>query len=360
MATETSLAYRIHLHERGPTSAEGIMRNLKLEEVPKPQPRAGQVLVRMKAAALNYRDLLVATDDERYKTRTVAPVVPLCDGAGVIERVNAGPGSSRWQVGDRVLVAAASDWKSAEPSTDGEMDNTRVIGASNIDGVLQQYVVANEDAVIPAPDGLSYEEVACLGGAYATAWNALYGWYVTLKKGDVVVVQGTGGTSTAVLQASFAAAAGAQVIVLSSSHEKTEAAKRLGATHGLDSNDPEWDVKVRELTGGRGADHVVDVVGASTIIRSLRAARPGGLVSAVGFLGGPEKNDLTLDIILGLKTIRGIVYASIPMLENMSAFVQKHGIKPVVGHVFEWAQAGEAYAALLNLNTTGKVVIKIE
>lgn len=149
------------------------------------------------------RDLLVATDDKRYKTRTVAPVVPLCDGAGVIERVNAGPDSSRWQVGDRVLVAAASDWKSAGPGTDGEMDNTRVIGASDIDGVLQQYVVANEDAIIPAPDSLSFEEVACLGGAYATAWNALYGWYITLKKDDVIVVQGTGGTSTAVLQASF-------------------------------------------------------------------------------------------------------------------------------------------------------------
>lgn len=173
------------------------------------------------------------------------------------------------------------------------------------------------------------------------------------------------------------------MIALSSSPEKLEAAKRLGAAHVLDSNDPEWDVKVRELTGGRGADHVVDVVGASTIVRSLHATRQGGLVTAVGFLSGSEKHDLIPDIIFGAKTgmwpsdaqsgstcirnryadslnqVRGIVYASIPMLENMSAFVEKHGIKPVLGHVFEWTEATEAYGALLNLNTAGKVVIRI-
>ncbi|KAI3393439.1 hypothetical protein diail_4275 [Diaporthe ilicicola] len=358
MASETSFAYRIHLHERGPTSAGGIIRNLKLEEVPKPQPQAGQVLVRMKAAALNYRDLLVATDDERYKTRTVSSVVPLCDGAGVIESVNAEMGSSRWRVGDRVLIAAGNNWKSAEPGTDGEVDASKFLGASDIDGLLQQYVVADEDSIVPAPDNLSFEEVACLGGAYGTAWNALFGWYVQLKKGDVVVAQGTGGTSTAVLQ--FAAAAGAKVIVLSSSQEKLEAAKRLGATHGLDSNDPEWHVKVHELTDGRGADHVVEVVGASTITRSLSATRQGGLVTLIGFLSASEKHDLIPDIILGAKTVRGIVYASIPMLEKMSAFIQEHDIKPVVGHVFEWTEASEAYLALLNLNTPGKVVIKIQ
>ncbi|KAI7782247.1 alcohol dehydrogenase [Diaporthe eres] len=358
MATETSLAYRIHLHERGTASAEGIKRNLKSEEIPKPQARAGQVLVRMKAAALNYRDLLVATDDERYGTRTVAPLVPLCDGAGVVESVNAAPGSSsRWRPGDRVIVAAGSSWKSAEPGTDGELDGTKLLGAGDIDGVLQQYIVADEDAVVPAPEGLSFEEAAPLGGAYVSAWNALFGWYRPLKAGDVVVIQGTGGVSIAVLQ--IATAAGARVIALSSSPEKLEVAKRLGAAHGLDSNDPEWDVKVRELTGGRGADHVVDVVGASTIVRSLRATRKGGLVTAVGFLGGSENHDLIPEIVLGAKTVRGIVYASIPMLENMSAFFQKHAIKPVLGHIFEWTEASEAYAALLNLNTAGKVVIRI-
>ncbi|KAK2607033.1 hypothetical protein N8I77_005742 [Diaporthe amygdali] len=311
----------------------------------------------MKAAALNYRDLLIATDDERYKTRTVSPRVPLCDGSGIVESVNAEPGSSRWRVGDRVIVAASTSWKSAEPGTDGEMDNTTVLGASDIDGVLQQYVVVDEDGIVSAPDNLSFEEAASLGGAYASAWNALFGWYVPLKAGDVVVTQGTGGVSTAVLQ--FAAAAGAQVIALSSSQEKLEAAKQLGATHGLDSNDPDWDVKVRELTDGRGADHVVDVVGASTIVRSLHATRQGGLVTLVGFLSASEKHDLIQDIILGAKTVRGIVYASLPMLENMNAFIQKHDLKPVLGHVFEWAQAPEAYLALLNLNTAGKVVIKV-
>lgn len=173
------------------------------------------------------------------------------------------------------------------------------------------------------------------------------------------------------------------MIVLSSSSEKLEAARRLGAAHVLDSNDPDWDVKVRELTGGRGADHVVDVIGASTIVRSLHATRQGGLVTAVGFLSGSEKHDLIPDIVFGAKTgmwppdshsmstrvyskyadswnqVRGIVYASIPMLENMSAFVQKHGIKPVLGQIFEWNEATEAYLALLNFKNTGKVVIRI-
>lgn len=130
-------------------------------------------------------------------------MVPLCDGAGVVESVNAAPGSpSRWRPGDRVLVAAGSSWKSAEPGTDGELDTTRLLGAGDIDGVLQQYFVADEDAVVPAPEGLNFEETAAIGGAYASAWNALFGWYRPLKAGDVVVTQGTGGVSTAVLQVS--------------------------------------------------------------------------------------------------------------------------------------------------------------
>lgn len=129
--------------------------------------------------------------------------MPLCDGAGIVESVNAAPGSpSRWRAGDRVLVAAGSSWKSAEPGTDGELDGTRMLGAGDIDGVLQQYFVADEDAIVPAPDGLSFEEASVLGGAYVSAWNALFGWYTPLKAGDVVVTQGTGGVSTAALQVS--------------------------------------------------------------------------------------------------------------------------------------------------------------
>ncbi|POS75091.1 hypothetical protein DHEL01_v206518 [Diaporthe helianthi] len=302
MATKTSLAYRIHLHERGPASADRIKRNLKLDEVPKPHPQAGQVLVRMRAAALNYRDLLVATNDESYKGHTITPLVPLADGAGTVESVSEAPGSpSKWKPGDRVTFAAGSTWTSAEPGMDAELDTTKMLGGGDMDGLLRQYVVADEDAVVRAPEGLSFEEAAALGGAYATAWNALFGWYRPLKEGDVVVTQGTRGVSTAVLQ--IAAAAGAKVIVLSSSPEKLEVAKQLGAAHGLDSKDPEWDTKVLELTAGRGADHVVDVVGASTILRSLRATRKGGFVSAVGFLGGSENHDdLIPEIVFGAKT----------------------------------------------------------
>ena len=129
--------------------------------------------------------------------------MPLSDGAGIIESVNPAPGQpSRWKPGDRVITAAMSSWKSAEPGTDGELDPTVSLGAGDVDGVLRQYFVADEDAVVPAPEGLSFEEAAALWGAYVSAWNALFGWYRPLKVGDVVVTQGTGGVSTAVLQVS--------------------------------------------------------------------------------------------------------------------------------------------------------------
>lgn len=129
--------------------------------------------------------------------------MPLSDGAGIVESVNTAPGSTlRWRAGDRVITAAMSSWKSAEPGMDGELDPTRALGAGPVDGVLQQYFVADEDAVVRAPEGLSFEEAAALGGAYVSAWNALFGWYKPVKAGDVVVTQGTGGVSTAILQVS--------------------------------------------------------------------------------------------------------------------------------------------------------------
>lgn len=132
-------------------------------------------------------------------------MVPLSDGAGIVERVGAAAPRfpSRWKPGDCVTFAAGTSWKSAEPGTDVELDTTSLLGARDIDGILQQYVVAEEDALVPAPEDLSFEEAAALGGAYATAWNALFGWYRPLKEGDVVVIQGTGGVSTAVLQVSI-------------------------------------------------------------------------------------------------------------------------------------------------------------
>lgn len=136
--------------------------------------------------------------------------MPLCDGAGVVESVGGGgasvqgssPAPSRWRPGDRVLFAAMSSWKSAEPGTDAELDATTALGAGDVDGVLRQYVVADEDAIVAAPRQLSFEEAATLGGAYVSAWNALFGGYRILRAGDVVVTQGTGGVSTAVLQVS--------------------------------------------------------------------------------------------------------------------------------------------------------------
>lgn len=199
MAAEVAQAYRIHLNTRGPTTAEGISQNLALETIPKPIARDGQILVQMKAVALNFRDLLVATDDERYQLRTVPPLVPCVDGAGIVSSVSSSS-SSRWKVGDRVLLVGNTTWKSAEPGSQGDLIIDQTLGAGDIPGMLQQYMAVDEDGIVLAPKGLSFEEVACLGAAYGTAWNALYGGQLPLKKGDVVVAQGTGGVSTAVLQ----------------------------------------------------------------------------------------------------------------------------------------------------------------
>lgn len=148
-------------------------------------------------STVNFRDLLVATNDPRYLGPTIPPLVPLVDGAGVVDSA---PPGSRWRAGDRVLLAGNATWRSAEPGTSGDLDMAQIVGAGAVPGFAQQYYVAEADALLPAPAGLSFGEVACLGVTFGTAWNALYGAQVPLRAGDVVVAQGTGGVSMAVLQ----------------------------------------------------------------------------------------------------------------------------------------------------------------
>ena len=192
-------AWRIHLNYRGAYTAAGIESNLSLEEVPKPSVGDGQVLVRMQAAALNFRDLLVATADPRYQSKPAKDgLIPLCDGAGVISEVH--PTVSRWEVGDKVVLASNTSWKAGLGQE--ALDHSLGFGTEDTDGLLQQYFVVEEDALAPLPANLSYEEGACLAVPYATAWNALFGGPNILKTGDTLVTQGTGGVSIAALQVS--------------------------------------------------------------------------------------------------------------------------------------------------------------
>ena len=322
---------------------------LERREAPTPKPGRGQIVVRMRAAALNYRDLNVAAGRAARGTLP-ANLIPLSDGAG--EVVETGPDVTRVKTGDRVAGLFMQTWLG------GEMEPAHVESARGgaIDGVLAEYVLFDQDGVVALPDHLSYEEGATLPCAGVTAWNALYNGR-PLKTGDTVLVLGTGGVSIFALQ--FAHAAGARVIVTSSSDGKLAQAKALGASDGVNYRQhPDWQHEVLRLTGGRGVDHVVEVGGAGTLARSVEATRIGGQVHLIGVLTSGEINPTP---ILRRNTIlRGIYVGSRQMFEAMNRAIALHKIAPVIDRVFDFEQAQDAYRYLAAQSHVGKVVIRIE
>ena len=250
-------AYRLHEFS-GPES-------LRREELPSPTPGPGQVLVRVRAASLNYRDLMISRGV--YNPKMPLPRIPLSDGAG--EVVAAGPGASRFKPGDRVAANFMPAW------IGGQLDETKARSAlgGEVDGMLAEEVALPEDGLVRIPEHLSFEEAATLPCAALTAWHALV---VSggIKPGDTVLTQGTGGVSIFAIQ--FARLAGARVIATSSHDDKLERVKELGASDGINyKTTPDWDRRVRELTGGVGVDHVVEVGGAGTL-REVDQGRPAG------------------------------------------------------------------------------------
>ena len=322
---------------------------LERREAPTPKPGRGQIVVRMRAAALNYRDLNVAAGRAARGTLP-ANLIPLSDGAG--EVVETGPDVTRVKTGDRVAGLFMQTWLG------GEMEPAHVESARGgaIDGVLAEYVLFDQDGVVALPDHLSYEEGATLPCAGVTAWNALYNGR-PLKTGDTVLVLGTGGVSIFALQ--FAHAAGARVIVTSSSDGKLAQAKALGASDGVNYRQhPDWQHEVLRLTDGRGVDHVVEVGGAGTLARSVEATRIGGQVHLIGVLTSGEINPTP---ILRRNTIlRGIYVGSRQMFEAMNRAIALHKIAPVIDRVFDFEQAQDAYRYLAAQSHVGKVVIRIE
>ena len=237
--------------------------NLALVERDTPRPGAGEVLVRMAAASLNYRDYMVA--EGFYNPRLKRPMVPLSDGAGMVEE--AGAGVTRFKKGDRVAACFMQKW--IEGPITREKTASALGGA--IDGVLREYAVFHEDGLVSVPPSLSYEEAAALPCAAVTAWHALFE-HTPVAPGDTVLMQGTGGVSVFALQ--FARAAGLRTIVTSSSDQKLERARQLGASETINyKKTPGWDEEARKLTGGRGVDHVIEVGGSDTMPRSLKAVR---------------------------------------------------------------------------------------
>jgi len=328
-----------------------LLNNLSIKETPIPTPGPGSVLVRIRAVALNFRDILTVADSPLYPTRTPPGLIPCSDGAGEI--ISAGPGST-WvdSIGAAVILVANRDWIDGECNV--KMDNT--LGAGEVNGTLTQYIVVEDPWIVRVPKNLSFEEAAALPGAAGTAVNVLES--VKIWEGTTVVTQGTGGVSCAVIQ--YATALGARVISTSSSDDKLQIAKELGASELINyKTTPDWAEEVLRLTDGKGADLVCDVGGSGTLGQSVGALKQGGTAALVGFLTLPEPVDVLMALITSAKTLRGILVFSRAMLERAASLAEKHDLHPYLGKVFDWEDAPKAFELLRGQNTVGKIVIRV-
>lgn len=314
-----------------------------------PEAQSGQVVVRVRAASLNYRDLMIAHG--WHGRRVTLPRVPLSDGAG--EVVAVGPGVARWRVGDRVVANFYQTWIS------GELRADKLLAALGgpIDGVLSEYVAFFENALVRIPDFLTYEEAATLPCAALTAWNALVE-QGRLKAGDTVVVQGTGGVSMFALQ--IANLFGARVVATTRSPSKALKLKQIGADAVIDTTaTPDWEKVVVHLTNGEGADHVVDVGGAATFERSLKAVRTGGRISLIGWLSGSESVVNSFPVALKGITVQGVDVGSVEMFEALMRAVARNRLQPVIDRVFLFGESPAAYEYLESGKHFGKVVVTV-
>lgn len=328
--------------------APGSIDNLKLVERPDPSPGRGQILVRVKATSLNYRDLI--TVEGKYARSAPKPdLVPLSDGAG--EVVSAGAGVTRFKAGDRVAGTFMQRWSGGE--ADDQALGSAMGGA--IDGMLTDLAVLEEGGAVHLPEHLSFEEGATLPCAAVTAWHALVN-AGSIKGGDTVVVQGSGGVSIFALQ--FARAMGARVIATSGSAAKAEKLKAMGAVAVIDYKaTPEWGAAVQKLTGGRGADIIVEVGGPGTLAQSFQAARINGRIAIIGLLSGVGGQIDPMPMLRRNLHIQGIYVGHRQMFEAMNRAISENKIKPVIDRVFPFADAKAAYAHMKAQAHFGKIVI---
>ena len=304
---------------------------LQLRELAEPEPGPGEVLVRVRAVSLNYRDLLIVKGD--YSRRLPLPLVPGSDGAG--EVVRSGAGAKHFAPGDRVVAAFFQRWRSGPIRPEVRAS---ALGAGSR-GMLAEYVVLEEEGLLPVPAHLSFEEAACLPCAGVTAWHALEAGEPA-GSGETVVTQGSGGVSIFALQ--FAKLRGCRVIATSSHDERCARLATLGADATINyRNTPEWDRGVLDLTQGLGADRIVEVGGAGTLQRSLRAIRLGGLIAVIGVLAGKGSFD-PMPMIMKSARLFGISVGPKAMFEAMNRTIVAHQIHPVIDRVFPMAELSAA------------------
>lgn len=324
--------------------------NLKLADHEEPAPKSGEVLVKFHAASLNYRDFMVVTGT--YNPKMKLPAIPFSDGAGEVTAI--GEGVSKWKTGDRVMPIFAQGWLDGETSE--EKRRTSLGAGAQWDGVLREYAAFDQESVVRIPEHLSYEEAATLPCAALTAWNALT-VAGRIKPGETVVTLGTGGVSIFALQ--FAKLAGARVIVTSSSDEKLERARKLGADETINYRTREnWDAAVLELTGKVGADRIIEVGGSGTLARSLNAVRIGGHIAVIGALSGPGQFN-PIHVFMKAICLQGVFVGSRYMFEQMNHAIALSKLTPVIDRTFGFDDVRDALRHMESGSHFGKIVVKI-
>ncbi|MBL9027707.1 MAG: NAD(P)-dependent alcohol dehydrogenase [Myxococcales bacterium] len=332
-------AYELHREEG--------LAALKLVDRPSPPLGPTDVRVRVRAVSLNYRDLSVLRGAQRRER----PVVPTSDGAG--EVIEVGSAVRRHVVGDRVAAAFFPGWQQGGLT---EEHHKNALGGS-ADGMLAEEVVLPESAWVRAPSKWSFEQASTLPCAGVTAWHALFE-AASLRPGDSLLVQGTGGVSIFALQ--LARAAGANVIATSSSAEKRARLEQMGAVATLDYKaTPQWGDAVRAASGGRGVDVAVEVGGAGTFDQTVKALRYGGTMSLLGILAGTQGPIDTYAVFHKALRVHGVYVGSVAMFESLVRALEASGIEPVVDRAFAFGDAARAYEHLASGAHFGKVVIRV-
>jgi len=327
-------------------SREWSIEGMDLVEQPEPRPGAGQIVVRMRAASLNYRDLLtVQGKGGSYKL----PIIPFSDGAGEVALL--GEGVTRVAVGDRVCPMFFQSWIDGNASA----TNRRLALGGTRPGVLQELMLLDAEGVSLIPSNLTFEEAATLPCAALTAWRALFD-EARIRPGDTVLVQGTGGVSIFALQ--FAKLAGAAVIVTSSSDDKLQRAKALGADHTINYRAvPDWGKAAADWAGG-GVDHIVEVGGKDTLQQSIEAARVGGTILIIGVLSGFAQQ-IAIPSLFGKNLhVIGLSVGSRRMFQQMASAIERNGIKPVIDRKVAFEAVPDALKLMKEGGHFGKIVVE--